>query len=80
MQTSDIQSQQFRVLSVDESEDGVYGVSAAAYNATIYDAVESDNELTTRDITNLSARQTLLVQLLLKSFSTKQAKGCLLVR
>lgn len=55
IQTSDIQSQQFRVLSVAESEDGVYGVSAAAYNATIYDAVESDNELTTRDITNLSA-------------------------
>ena len=55
VQTSDIQSQQFRVLSVAESEDGVYGVSAAAYNATIYDAVESDNELTNRDITNLSA-------------------------
>ena len=55
VQTSDIQSQQFRVLSVAETEDGVYGVSAAAYNATIYDAVESDNELTTRDITNLSA-------------------------
>ena len=55
IQTSDIQSQQFRILSVAESEDGVYGVSAAAYNATIYDAVESDNELTTRDITNLSA-------------------------
>ena len=55
IQTSDIQSQQFRVLSVTESEDGVYGVSAAAYNASIYDAVESDNELTTRDITDLSA-------------------------
>ena len=55
VQTSDIQSQQFRVLSVAESEDGVYGVSAAAYNGTIYDAVESDNELTNRDITNLSA-------------------------
>ena len=37
IQTSDIQSQQFRVLSVAETEDGVYGVSAAAYNATIYD-------------------------------------------
>ena len=55
VQTSDIQSQQFRVLSVSENEDGVYGVSAAAYNGTIYDAVESDNELTNRDITNLSA-------------------------
>ena len=51
VQTTDIQSQQFSVLSVAESEDGVYGVSAAAYNSTIYDAVESDNELTARDIT-----------------------------
>ena len=55
VQTSDIQSQQFRVISVSEAEEGVYGVSAAAYNATIYDAVESDNALTVRDITNLSA-------------------------
>ena len=55
VQTSDIQSQQFRVVSVVESEEGVYGVSAVAYNASIYDAVESDNELTRRDITNLSA-------------------------
>ena len=29
VQTSDIQSQQFRVLSVAESDDGVYGVGAA---------------------------------------------------
>jgi hypothetical protein len=55
VQTSDVQSQQFRIVSVTETEEGVYGVSAAAYNASIYDAVESDNELTTRDITNLSA-------------------------
>ena len=55
VQTSDLQSQQFRIISVAETDDGVYGVSAAAYNATIYDAVESDNELTNRDITNLSA-------------------------
>ena len=55
VQSSDLQSQQFRIISVAETDDGVYGVSAAAYNATIYDAVESDNELTNRDITNLSA-------------------------
>ena len=53
-QNDEIQSQQFRVVSVAESEEGIYGVSAVAYNSTIYDAVESDNELTTRDITDLS--------------------------
>ena len=54
IQTSDIESQQFRVLSVAESGDGVYGVSAIAYNESIYAAIEQDVALTTRDITNLS--------------------------
>ena len=80
VQTSDIQSQQFRIVSVAETEEGVYGVSATAYNATIYDAVESDNELTTRDITNLSATPNPVSALPLKSSSTKQDKACLLVR
>ena len=54
IQTTDIESQQFRVLSVAESGDGVYGVSAVAYNESIYAAVEQNVALTTRDITNLS--------------------------
>ena len=53
--TTDIQSQKFRVLSVAESGNGVYGVSAIAYNESIYAAIEEDVSLTTRDITNLSA-------------------------
>ena len=54
IQTSDIESQQFRVLSVAESGDGIYGVSAIAYNESIYAAIEQDVSLTARDITNLS--------------------------
>ena len=54
IQTSDIEAQQFRVLNVAESEDGIYGVTALQYNSSIYDAIESDNTLTTRDISNLS--------------------------
>ena len=56
IQTTDLQSQQFRVLNVAESEDGIYGVTALEYNSSIYDAIESDNQLTERDITNLSAK------------------------
>jgi hypothetical protein len=55
IQTTDIQSQQFRVISVAESGDGVFGVSALKYNESIYDAVEKDLNLTQRDITNISA-------------------------
>jgi predicted phage tail protein len=54
IQTSDIESQQYRVLNVAESEDGIYGVTALQYNSSIYDAIESDNKLTARDISNLS--------------------------
>ena len=55
IETTDIQAQQFRVLSVAESSDGIYGVSAIAYNESIYSAVESDTAIRQRDITNLSA-------------------------
>jgi predicted phage tail protein len=54
IQTSDIQSQQFRVVSVADNNDGTVGVTALAYNESIYNAVEQDVELTARDITNLS--------------------------
>ncbi len=75
VQTSDIQSQQFRVISVAESEEGVYGVSAAAYNATIYDAIESDNELTTRDITNLSATPNPVGSIAVEEFLYETGQG-----
>jgi hypothetical protein len=58
IQTSDIESQKFRVLSVAESGDGVYGISAIAYNESIYAAIEEDVSLTARDITNLSGTPT----------------------
>ncbi len=53
-QNDDVQSQQFRVVSVAEAENGIYGVSAVAYNDTIYSAIETDNELTTRKISTLT--------------------------
>ena len=63
IQTTDIQSQQFRVISTTEGNDGVVGVTAVSYNASIYDAVESDIKLTQRDITNLSVFPTAPVNL-----------------
>ena len=58
IQTTDIQSQQFRIISVAENEDGAFGVTAIKYNESIYDAVEQDLNLTQRDITNISATPT----------------------
>jgi predicted phage tail protein len=55
IQTNDVQSQQYRVVSVVEGEDGTYAVTALQYNESIYDAVEQNLNLTQRDISNLSA-------------------------
>ena len=74
-QNDEIQSQQFRVISVAETEDGVYGVSAIAYNSSIYDAVDSDNELTTRDITNLSLIPNPVDNISSEEFLYEEASG-----
>ena len=55
IQTTDIQSNQFRVVSVSEGEGGTYGVTALEYNESIYAAVEQNLNLTQRNISNLSA-------------------------
>ena len=54
-QETGLQTQQFRVVTVAESEDGIYGVTALAYNGTIYNAIEQNLAIQTRDISNLSA-------------------------
>ena len=55
LQTTDVQSNQFRVLSVTEGDDGAFSVTALTYNNSIYAAIESDLSLQFRDISNLSA-------------------------
>ena len=75
VQTTDLLSQQFRVVSVSESEEGIYGVSAVAYNSTIYDAVESDLELTTRDVSNLSAIPNPVDSIEAEEFLYEEASG-----
>ena len=55
IQTTDVQSNQFRVVSVAEGQDGTYGVTAIEYNESIYAAVEQNLSLTQRDVSNLSA-------------------------
>ncbi|MAK83473.1 host specificity protein J [Phenylobacterium sp.] len=53
-QNNDVQSQQFRVVSVAEAGDGIYGVSAVAYNESIYAAVDEGDDLEPRTITVLT--------------------------
>jgi len=54
IQTSDLMSQQFRILSVSEGDGGIYSVSALKYNSSIYDAVDEGDDITQRDISNIS--------------------------
>jgi len=55
IQTSDIQSQQYRVIAVEEAGDGIFAVTALQYNSSIYSSVDSGEDVVLRDITNLSA-------------------------
>jgi predicted phage tail protein len=53
--TSDMQTQQFRILGVKETpEDGVIGISCLKYNSSIYDAIEKNVSLTQRTISKLA--------------------------
>jgi predicted phage tail protein len=54
VQTDSIQTQQFRVLTVNEKEPAIYEITALEYNANKYGHVEDGFKLDTRDITNLN--------------------------
>ena len=56
IQTTDVQSQQFRVVSVAEGEGGAFSVTALKYDESIYDAVELGLGLEPRSITNISSK------------------------
>lgn len=75
VQTTELLPQQFRVVSVAETQENIYGVSAVAYNSTIYDAVESDVELTTRDISNLSLIPNAVDSISTEEFLYEEASG-----
>jgi predicted phage tail protein len=53
-QSTDIQTSQWRVISVTEQEECQYVINALAYNPSKYDAVEYGLALTDRDVTNLN--------------------------
>lgn len=53
-QTDDIQTTQWRVVSVQEEDGATYAISAVAYNASKYAYIESGKPLQVRDVTNLN--------------------------
>ena len=55
IQTSDIQSQQYRVITVSENNEKTgFSVTALEYNSSIYSAVDSGEDIVLRDISNLT--------------------------
>ncbi len=56
IQTNDVQSQQYRVVSVTEgTTEGSSAVVALQYNSSIYASVDSGDDIILRDISNLTA-------------------------
>jgi len=55
IQTSDVLSQQYRIISVSENTDRTaFSVTALEYNSSIYSAVDSGTDVVLRDISNLT--------------------------
>lgn len=54
IQTDALQTQQFRVLTVEEQDGTSYAISALKYDSSKYDHVERGFELSSRTITNLN--------------------------
>ena len=54
VQTDSIQTQQYRVLTVQEKEGHLYAITALKYNASKYNHVERGYQLASRSITNLN--------------------------
>ena len=75
IQTSDIEAQQFRVVSVSESDVGIYGVTALAYNSSIYSAVDTGSDIVLRDISNLSAAPDPVTNIQVDEFLYSQGQG-----
>ncbi len=54
LQSTEVQTQQFRVIEVSEQSDGVYSVIALQYNSSIYNAVDNGDPITVRNVTDLT--------------------------
>jgi predicted phage tail protein len=54
IESSDIEANLFRAISVTEGDGGVFSCTALQYNESLYAAIESDINLVLRDISNLS--------------------------
>ena len=54
IQSVSLQTQQYRVLTVKETEGNLYAITGLLYNASKYDYVERGFKLATRNITNLN--------------------------
>lgn len=68
IQSSNIQSQQFRVVSVTENDDGTLGVTALKYNESLYNTIEENLVIAERDITDLSATPSAITSLAKEEF------------
>lgn len=53
-QSEDLQTTQWRVLTVQEQDDAKYTITALSYNPSKYDYIERDKPLEIRDTTNLN--------------------------
>ena len=54
LQSTEVQTLQYRVIEIDEKENGIYDVVALQYNSSIYNAVDNGDPITVRNVTDLT--------------------------
>nr|BAR39304.1 phage-related protein tail component-like protein [uncultured Mediterranean phage uvMED] len=54
LQSTEVQTLQYKVVEISEQDNGIYSVIALEYNNSLYAAVDNGEPITTRNITDLS--------------------------
>jgi len=54
LQSTEVQTLQYRVIEIGEKENGIYDVVALQYNSSIYNAVDNGDPITVRNVTDLT--------------------------
>lgn len=75
IQTSDALAQQYRILGIEESGDGKYGVTGLLYNESIYSSVDAGTDITQRDTSNLTAAPDPVSNIRADEFLYQQGQG-----
>ena len=79
LQSTEVQTLQYKVVEISEQDNGIYSVIALEYNNSLYAAVDNGEPITTRNITDLSTAPDPVTDIEDEEFLYTDGQGVLLV-